>query len=183
MAERKLDIFRVLKEADLKHTDFYASLTEEERKNFLPFLVTRWLSGTPNRRQIIFLNELVNPFTFSLVGHKELLWKLMTVCTSGKPQRYFWNKLPSKANSSKPISVQVVAEYFQLPTKDAQEAIACLSGNDVLDMAEELGRQPEEIAKLRKEYKGEELRSDGTKQTRKKKKEVVEAAQGDFFEF
>ena len=99
MTERKLDIFRVLKNADLKNVDFFGKLTEEEQKAFQPFLVARWLSGTYSARQIYFINEIVNSLVFSLPNHKQLLWQLLTICTSGKQQRYIWNKLPSKVST------------------------------------------------------------------------------------
>lgn len=185
MTKRKLDIFRVLKQADIKDTSFYTSLTQEEEKEFQPFLVTRWLSGTPSARQVFFINALVNPFVFvSHIqrNHKGLLWLLMTLVTSGKPQRYFWNKLPGKANTSKPVSTKLVAQAFCYSQNEAVDAIECLSGNDVLDLAEETGLQAEETAKIRKEYKDEEIRADGLSKKIGKRKGVKETKQ-DFFEF
>lgn len=187
MSERKLDIFRVLKHADTKDINFYSNLTDAEKKEFQPFLVSRWLSGTSSARQVFFINELINPFLFVnhiQRDHKSLLWMLMTLATSGKSQRYVWNKLPGKASASKPISTKLVAEKFGYSLKEAVEALECLTGNDVLDLAEEAGVQPEELAKIRKEYKDEQLRADGIGSTTKgrgktKSKEKTK----DFFDF
>lgn len=181
MTERKLDIFRVLKQADLKNVEFFEKLTDEERKAFQPFLVTRWLSGTYSARQVFFLNELVNPLAFSLMNHKQLLWQLMTVCTSGKPQRYIWNKLPSKTHVSRPISTKAIADYYGYSIRDAVEALVCLNGNDVLAIAEELGLQTEDTAKIRKEYKDEKLKKDPLGSLRNKSTKA--AKQDEFFEF
>jgi hypothetical protein len=184
MSEHRLDIFRVLKQADLKNAEFYGKLTDDERKAFQPFLATRWLSGTYSARQIYFLNEIVNQLVFSLAGHKQLLWYLLTICTSGKPQRYIWNKLPSKATISRPASTKVLADYYGYSTQRAAQALLCLTGNDVLTMAETLGLQTEELAKIRKEYKDEQLKADHLGSTTKTKtKTKHEQVRDDFFEF
>ena len=152
MAE-KLDIFRVLNALNEKDAGFYSGLTEAEQKAFQPFLVMRWMSGTADARQVYFINEFVNPFAFSLPNHKELLWYLLILSNSGKQQRYTWNKLPASANSPKPASTKVVAKYYNYSMKDAIDALVVLSYQDVVELAEELGTQPDELAKIKKEYK------------------------------
>jgi hypothetical protein len=154
MAAPKLDIFRVLNAANSKDVNFFRNLTEEEQKAFLPFLIVRWMSGTSDARQVYFINELMNSFTFSLQQHKELLWQLITICNSGRSQRYVWNKLPAKSTPSHPIAAKAVMEYFGYSTRDANEALLVLSRDEVLEMAEELAFQPDEIAKIKKELKG-----------------------------
>jgi len=183
MAERKLDIFRVLKQADLKNAEFYEKLTDEERKAFQPFLVTRWLSGTYSARQIYFLNEFVNPLAFSLANHKQLLWQLMTICTSGKSQRYVWNKLPSRTSTARPVSAKLLADHYGYSLSKAVDALECLTGNDILDIAETMGLQAEDQSKIRKEYKDEQLRTDGIGPARKTKAKPQQEKTGEFFKF
>lgn len=183
MAEHKLDIFRVLKQADVKNADFYQKLTDEERKAFQPFLVARWLSGTYSARQVYFLNEIVNQLVFSLAPHKLLLWQLLTICTSGKPQRYVWNKLPAKSSTPRPVSTKAIAERYSYSTTKATAALECLTGNDVLEIAEQLGWQAEELTKIRKEYKDEKLKADGITPSRKSKVTKQAQVEDDFFKF
>jgi hypothetical protein len=154
--ERKLDIFRVLGAADKKQADFYAKLTPEERKEFQPFLVTRWLSGTSSPVQVQLLNEFVNPYAFSLTNHKQLLWQLLTICTTGKSQRYVWNKLPSKRETGRPNALKAVREYFGYSTKEALDAMEILTRSQIIDFAEQLGWQPDDVAKIRREIKASE---------------------------
>jgi len=152
--ERKLDLFKTLGNISKKNIDYFKTLSDEEKKDFIPFVVARWLSGTSNPRQIYFLNVVVNPFTFVLgQQHKELLYYLMTACATGKSQKYFWNKLPSKTTTAKPNAVRVVADYFDYSMRHAVEAIKVLTVDDVLRYAGDLGRQPEEIAKIKREFK------------------------------
>lgn len=154
-AERKLDIFKVLGAADSKQEDFYEKLTDEERKEMQPFLVARWMSGTFNASQVYFLNEFVNPYAFSLTSHKQLLWQLLTVCNAGKSQRYTWNKLPAKRESGKPNALKVVRQYFGYSSREAIDALDILKREDVISLAEQLGWQPEDITKIRRELRVE----------------------------
>ena len=154
MAEKapKLDIFRVLNALNAKDTEFFNKLTEEEQKAFQPFIVMRWMSGTADARQVRFINEIANPYAFSLATHKALLWQLLVVCNSGKSQRYTWNKLPASTNTSKPVSARIVAQYFNYSLREANDALPLLTKNDILDFADDLGIQPDELAKIKKEY-------------------------------
>ena len=149
----KLDIFDTLNHISRKDVGFYDNLSEEEEKAFQPLVVARWLSGIKSERQIYFLNELVNPFTFQFTKHKKLLYYLMTVCTSGKATRYFWNKTSSKKTSSVPLTVKVIRDYYGYNTLQAIEVLPLLSSEVILDYAEQLGRQPDEITKIKRELK------------------------------
>lgn len=149
----KLDIFRTMKAVDSKNPQFYDKLTEDEVKQLQPFLVMRWMTGTSSARQVYFMNEFVNPYAFSLTNHKRLLWQLLTVAADGKSRRYEWIKAPGKATSSKPVSVDVIRQHYGYSTKHANDALPCLTVDDIIDMAIDLGRQPEDIQKITKEWK------------------------------
>lgn len=149
----KLDIFRTMKAADSKNPQFYDKLSEDEVKQLQPFLVMRWMTGTSSPRQVYFMNEFVNPYVFSLTNHKRLLWQLLTVASDGKSRKYEWIKAPGKATSSKPVSVDVIRQHYGYSTKHANDALPCLTVDDVVEMAIDLGRQPEDIQKINKEWK------------------------------
>jgi len=151
--KHKLDIFQTLNHISKKDRNFFKDLTDEEKKAFQPLVVMRWLSGTTDARQVYFLNELVNPFVFSMHTHKELIYYLMTTCTSGKSQRYTWNKALSKKSSTTPLSVSVIKDYFNYSTMHAIEALPMLTNDDILEYAEQLGRQKEEMTKIKRELK------------------------------
>lgn len=122
----------------------------ENEKVFVPYLSQRWLTCTSNAMQIVLINEYVNPYTFTLHKHKELLWKLMCVCSS-KNQRYTWIKqTPQNKNNN---VLKIIAEYYGCSTKEAKDYNELLSMEDVLEMAEMIGKDKEEIAKIKKEFK------------------------------
>lgn len=150
----KLDLFKdVLPNLSRKNEKYYKTLTEEQAKEISPVVLMRWLSGTGDARQVYFLNELVNPFVFNLGKHKELLVDLLTLCTSGREQRYKFNKVKSKKTSKTPKSVEVIKDFFSYNTIDALEVMPMISNEDILSFAEQLGRQPPEISAIKKELK------------------------------
>jgi hypothetical protein len=90
---------------------------------------------------------------FSLGTHKGLLYKLMTVCGSGKTQRYKWNSVTSKKATNTPYLVSMVKDYYGYNTMNAIDALKILSKADLLNIAEHLGRQKDEIVKINNELK------------------------------
>lgn len=154
MAERKLDIFKTLNAANSRNREYYEKLSEDEKKGFAPTVVARWMSGTSDAGQVMFINEFLNPYLFSLYKHPQLLWQLMTACNSGRNQRYSWNKLPNKKETGKSNTIQLLCRYLQCNTSHAADALDILTRDQVLDIADHMGLQPEEVAKVKKEMKG-----------------------------
>lgn len=150
MAERPLDIFKVLEQVDTKQHDAFSNFTDVEKKGYAPLVVQRWLTGTYNKTQIILINELLNPYVFSLQQHKELLWKLTTVCTSGTKQRYVWNKTLTDSSTNSEC-IKCIKQYFNYNTKHAKIVYNTIDKLLVIDMAEELGYTDSDINKIRKE--------------------------------
>lgn len=151
--KHKLNIFQVLEHISRKDIGYYKNLTDEEQKALMPLVVARWLSGTSSARQVYFINELVNPHLFTLHQHKELLYYLMTICAPGQKQRYFWNKTVSNKSTSTPITLSVVRQYFKYSTREALDVLPLLSNDDILQYADDLGRQTDELKQLKKELK------------------------------
>ena len=149
----KLDIFKVLDNISKKNILYYKNLTDEEKKSLQPLVVMRWLSGTSSARQVYFLNELVNPFVFPLAKHKELLSDLMTVCSPGRQQRYYWNKTKSTKGLKMPNAVGVIRDFFGYNSTDANDALPLLTNENIIDIAEQMGRQPDDIKAIKKELK------------------------------
>src|SRR5271157_4202027 len=87
----KLDIFDLLGKLNSPHSgDIYSKLSDEEKKGFAPLVVMRWMSGTSDKRQIMMLNEFVNPYIFALGKHPHLLMMLLQVASSKTQKRYNW---------------------------------------------------------------------------------------------
>lgn len=148
----KLDVFKTLRNIHSKNRYYLDELTEEERKGFAPIVVMQWMYGTNDPAQIYFLNHFVNSYIFPFYKHPDLLYHLMCVCSSHRNQKPVWRK--KKKSSKFPKSVSVVQKYFGYSKRHAEDALKCLSGNDIMEFAEELGYQKEELRELKKECNG-----------------------------
>lgn len=154
----KFDIFQILERFSVKDIEYFNNLSDEDLKSIQPLVIMRWMSGTNSAMQVYFLNELVNPFVFSLGNkHKRLLIELLLVCGSGKRTRFQWNKAASKKTAAAPKSIGVIKEYFGYNSRQATEAMPLLSNEDIMAYAEYLGRQPDELKIISKEIKNRGL--------------------------
>jgi hypothetical protein len=152
MATYKLDIFDLLgKINSAKSGDIYSKLSDDEKKGFAPLIVMRWLSGTSDERQIILLNEFVNKYVFTLGKHPHLLMQLMQVASSKTSKRYQW--IGVKSNKKNNHSRKVVQEYFEMSAREVNLMNPFPGEVEIVQMADELGWQKEELAALKKEFK------------------------------
>lgn len=150
MAEHKVDIFKILDSLSLGDKNIWESFSEEEQKSIAPLILMRWLSGTSSQRQIVYLNELANHLIFTLSKHPNLLMKVLSCCTDKRPSRYQWIG-QKKTNSAKKLSIKVLQEYYNYSAREANKFLHLLNKDDMIQMAESLGWEKEEITKLKKE--------------------------------
>ena len=147
-----LDIFDLLGRLNSsKSGDIYAGLSDEERKGFAPLVVMRWMSGTSDERQIMLLNEFVNPSVFALGKHPHLLMQLLQVASSKTNKRYSWLGIKSKKKNVE--AMRIVGEYFNMSQREVRLLNPFPDANEIMKMAEELGIQKDDLKKLEKELK------------------------------
>jgi hypothetical protein len=147
-----LDIFSLLGKIDNpKSKDIYSDLSDVEKRSFAPLIVMRWLSGTSDERQIILLNEFVNKYVFTLGKHPHLLMQLMQVASSKTSKRYQW--IGVKSNKKNNNSRKVVQEYFDMSAREVNLMNPFPNEAEIMQMAEELGWQKDEMTALKKEFK------------------------------
>lgn len=150
--KHKLDIFSVLGKIDKGQFDIWKSLSEEEQKEISPFIIMKWMTGTNDQRQVLFLNEFVNQYVFSLGKEKELLMKLLTVASSKSFKRYFW--LGTKKQSTKKTkSLEIVKQFYRYSDREVNNVIGLLDVADIIFMAEDLGYDKDVIKQITKEFK------------------------------
>lgn len=156
MAEKKyaIDIFKVLEKLNQKDYKFFQELPEEDLKSLHPLVLMRWMSGCNEARQVFFLNELVNPMCFPLTKHKQLLLKLLMISGPGKYRRYTWTKAKGKRTSNTPKTLAMIKQCYGYSTDHGIDALKILSNEQILQMAEDLGKQPDEVREIAKEIKG-----------------------------
>ena len=146
----KLDIFSLLGSIDNSRSgDIYTNLSDDEKKGFAPLVVMRWMTGTSDERQIMLLNEFINPYIFPLAKHPHLLMQSLQVASSKRPKRYTWMGI--KGGKKSTLANKVIAEYFDYSMREVNLLSPRPSDAEILQMAEELGWQKDEVTKLKKE--------------------------------
>lgn len=156
MAEVKappLDIFKVLDRINANDFEYYAGLEDHEQKSLSPYVLMKWMYGTNKPKHLLRLNARANPFMFSLGNHKGLQFKLLCAVTDGRGQRYSWTKTVSNKKGSTSLTIKVIQEYHGYSIRHAKEALPLLTKDDILEMAQYLGRQSDELTKLKAELK------------------------------
>jgi hypothetical protein len=129
-----LDMFkRVLPALDTRQKDFFAGLTDEERKGFSPWLVQRYLSSAESTSQeiiehyLIMTNDIVN-VNFSDVKDPEMTWKLMSIVGVGRSMKHPY-VAPGKGKKKKQNAFkQWLSEVY--PHLDDQELDIWISNLD-----------------------------------------------------
>jgi len=149
--ERALDIFMLLGEIDKKNYNVWDSLSEDQKKEFSALVTMRWMAGTTDERQIIFLNEVVNLAVFNLPDHRELLLKLLTVCSSGETRRYTWINYKLGGAKKNKKAVELIAEHYQMSLRDAEDTVRLFSPDEIMELGEDCGLQKDELKLLKKE--------------------------------
>lgn len=152
MADYKLDIFDLLgKLNSSKSGDIYSKLTDDEKKGFAPLIVMRWMSGTSDERQIILLNEFVNKNVFTLAKHPHLLMQLLQVASSKTSKRCQWIGVKSKKKNT--LRKRAVKEYYNMSEREIGLMSPFPNDTEIMEMAESLGWEKEDINSLKKEMK------------------------------
>jgi hypothetical protein len=148
-----LDIKRELAAVDLRNYEFYDNLTEEEKKEFSPYILMRYVSNTEGDQdmQEWFLertNELVNKNHWVLSkNHKALLWKLFAGCGAGVKTYHPYLKAGTKEKAVK-IEKLLADLYPAMKMSD----IKILAGRMTKEDKEELFDKMGFDKKQRKEY-------------------------------
>jgi hypothetical protein len=144
------DLFDGLEKISGRDMTWYDRLSPEDKKAASPFVIARWMTGTSDHAQLIRLNTFVNPYGFSLGQEKALLFKLLAAAATGKSRRYQWLKAPGAKSATK-LRLEAIKQYYDVSTREATLYAINIDGETIMQMAEELGWEKEELTKLKKE--------------------------------
>lgn len=147
------DLFAGLGQLSRRNMQYYSELKPELQKSAVPLVMSRWLTGTSDRLQLIRLNTFVNPYVFSLGQDKELLFKLAAASCTGSTMRYQWIKPPG-GKSDMPLREAVTTAFYACSRREAKEYLPCIDADQFIQMGEELGWSEDEMKKLKKEVEG-----------------------------
>lgn len=154
MAE-KLDIFGSFRKLNSLDFGFWDNLTPEEQKQASPYVFMMWMQNSANDGQVLYLNEFVNPHMFTTLRDKpDIAFIMLALSSRGKQNKYSWVKRPS--NKDKGVKAdavkEVLKEYFEESERNIGYYLQRVTVEEFVKICEQLGRQDDEIKKLKKEF-------------------------------
>ena len=155
----KLDIMSVLEAIDKNNKEFYANLTEEEQKAFVPKVIMRWLStvsdNNPNKEYyLLATNDLVNVGMWDLNKHPELQYLLMTIAGTGKKQYHQWVPSKNTENSKTPKSDALLRTiYTDCNSQEFDIVRSQYSPEDIIQLALTSGIDDRSVKEIKDEIK------------------------------
>jgi len=141
----KLNIANEMRAFDSKDRNFYADLTDEERKKFSNYLMIRWgssVQGSTELQQYYLLscNENLNKHFFDLAKYPELQWLSATTVSPGMGNfRHDWIKQKKKESSNNKI-IKFLRQVYPDYKEDELELLVQINDiKDIKQLAKEHG--------------------------------------------
>lgn len=148
-----LDIKRELNNVDQRNYNFYDNLSDQEKKEFSPYVLMRYISNVQGDADTAdwFLertNEFVNKNHWALSkNHKPLLWKLFASCGTGVNCYHPYLKASSKEKAIK-IEKLLLELYPAMKLEDIKLMAKMMDKKDKDELFDKMGFDK----KQRKEY-------------------------------
>lgn len=151
----KLPIKDILAAIDMKATNVWDEMSDDERKQVSFYLLNRYASavkGTREKQELTILktNEYYNKNFFTLSKHKKLLWLLLcaTQDDDRKIKWHEWIGYKFKDSAGKNKTSKFLREIHQNLKEDEIELLAKINTpKELKQYAEELGMTKDQIKK------------------------------------
>ncbi len=149
-----LDIKRELRAVDQREYNFYDNLSDQEKKEFSPYILMRYVANVQLNEPDIqewYLertNEFVNKNHWTLSkNHKALLWKLFASCGTGINCYHPYLKASSKEKAVK-IEKLLLELYPAMKLDDIKLMAKMMTKEDKTELFDKMGFDK----KQRKDY-------------------------------
>lgn len=151
--EYKFDLFKYLPEFEKGNLDIWDNLSDDERKGFSPLIVMQWLSATSDSIRLQKLTKIVNNVVFNptISKHKQLLAMLLAITSKGRSAKRKFISMPKSKGRNK--SIDVLTQYFGYSTREASMYLDKANIEWLVELAEDLGWEKDDINLLEKEWK------------------------------
>ncbi len=156
MAERKLDIFQLLRAVDQHKLDWFSKQPEDAQKEFAPPVVLRWgstVEGAQTAAYMLWLvNERVNVHMYTLYKHPDLIFRLLASCGVGSPQKHLWIPMHKRKGGENKAIEFLATLYPEANDREAEMLMGKHDKKSFSNLLQECGIQPDEAKSLLKEY-------------------------------
>ena len=152
---RSLDLFNsVLPNLDAGNFEFYNSLTDQQKKEFSPFIAMKFMSAVRNKNDVsyhlIAINNVVNRDFWELKDYPDLQCLLLAACGSGAKKRHYF---PGKQLTDTALFKQLLEWYPYMKVDEIQMLLDVNNPEDIIQLAKDHGMQDKELKKFKKDVK------------------------------
>lgn len=138
--DQDFDLFKAISAVDAKNYNWYKNLTEDQKKKFVPYMMTHWVSsitktGPVATYYLASTNEYANKYLFDehVQNHPELQWLMLCSASPGiGNQKHAW--IPH-------MKLKVVNLKEKAVKKDVKEYFSKVYSGIKPDMLEEISSQ------------------------------------------
>lgn len=117
---QEFDLFQALEALDRKNYEYYSSLSEEQQRKFVPYMMLHWASavkGNLGQYYVMSTDIHANKYMFNerVQQHPELQWLMLCAVSPGRGKQFHqWiPHLSAKVGSlQEAVTVKTVSEYF-----------------------------------------------------------------------
>lgn len=167
--QRSLDLFNgVLPALDKRNFDYWSKLKPEQKKEFAPRVVIRYLSHVSDKQitdyYLIAVNEIANVNQDQMLTkrsargedrepHTELVWKMMAACGIGEKQQHEWIKGSNQIRKSDLI-YQAFLKFFPDMNEDEYQLRLSRSTPDTIrTLCRDVGMEEKDVKDAVKYFK------------------------------
>mgnify|MGYP003352061079 CR=1 FL=1 len=153
----EVDLFEILAALDRKDYGYYDSLTDEQKKKIVPFMLTHWMSAIKgneglSRYYVMSVNEYANKHLFAeyVQKHPKLQWLLLTTVSPAMGKhRHEWIAYNGKTIKNK-RATKIIELYPHIKTDEAELLSEQISDAEYKAMLVDRGYSDKEIKEMMK---------------------------------
>jgi len=135
-AKYQVPIDQVMTAVDLRKGDYYAKLSDEDRKSVSTYMSQRWASQVQGTRDVqeeylIGVNEYSNvDYIATTSAHEELRWRAIALCGLGFKQRHEF--IPPKNQKKDKLTAWLIKQFPSMSDEEI-ELFKTINGTDVFE--------------------------------------------------
>ena len=121
-AKYQVPIDQVMSAVDLRKGDYYAKLSDEDRKSVSTYMAQRWASQVQGTRDVqeeylISVNEYSNvDYIATTSAHEELRWRALALCGLGVKLRHEF--MPPKTQKRDKLTAWLIKQFPALSDEE-----------------------------------------------------------------
>ena len=155
-AERKLDIFQVLRAIDKRDAGWLSRQPPDAQKEFIPTVVLRWAATAEGDNEGAYMlwmvNENVNVNMYALSKHPELIYRLFATCGLGKVLRHQWIAGPKRKGQDNKAAAFLQQLHPDANGREIDMLIGMYDKDTFAKLVSDAGVLPDEVKELKKAF-------------------------------